>query len=179
MERLEMSALQAHALRAYERSRLRAALRVLVVILPVVMLSALLGTSLDVCVCSATVIVPTAVMLRWYGQGFGNAATNGVLVGGTAATGLLLACRFALLDRVSPTALVSSCACCGLVAGAALAYGVHRENLERVGARALVAAGVASAMMSLGCAEAGVSTVIAFGLSALFAAGVGTLVRKG
>jgi len=175
MEPLEMRSLQAHALRAYEWSRWRAALRVVAVILPVVLLSALLGTSVELCACTAVLVIPVAVMLRWYGQGFGNAATHGVLVGGAAAMGVLVACEAGLLGVFARGVVVAACACCGLVAGIALARWVALEHRERVGARALTAAGVASAMMSLGCAEGGFALVAAFGIATTLAAGVGAL----
>ena len=156
MEPLEMALLQAQALRAYEWGRWRAALRVLAVILPPLLLAVLLGSSIELCACTVVLVVPSAVMLRWYGRGFGQAATRGVMVGGVAAVAGLLACAIPGLEHLPEGALLGLCLGGGAAMGILLGRGVAAERGSRVMARALVAAVAACAMMSVACAAAGI-----------------------
>jgi hypothetical protein len=88
--------LAARGLRAYELGRLRAALRVATVIVPVAALCLLESQGREACACFAVVLLGSAVWLRWRDREGMESVTTGLLAAALPLIGGLVLARFDL-----------------------------------------------------------------------------------
>src|SRR6187551_2602454 len=73
--------LRERALRAYERGRLRTAVRVAWFLVPLTLLCALETGAGEKCVCSGALLLGAALYLRWRDRQGANAVSTGLLAG--------------------------------------------------------------------------------------------------
>jgi hypothetical protein len=177
---IDLELLTRRARRAYELGRLRAASRILWLLVPLVTLAAAIGRRTELCSCVGAVLVGAAVFARWRGRALGDALTHGVLVGAfVTVTGLSMN---ALLARCSDESLVSLCgvicALSGIIGGYSLFRLSGRVEVSRVGKHLSIAIATVGVTALLGCFDLSreQSALLAAGLLGVSAAGF--LVRR-
>lgn len=146
--------LQEHAQRAYERGRLRAALRVSVVIVPVAVVCAWETGAVARTLLLAAALCGLAIALRWRLRGGFATVSSGLWSGAGPVAAALAVCRFA--PACPPDLAVGVCAVAGLLSGSvigrSLADSPHKTT------QWLGAAAVAGLLASLGCLALGIGS---------------------
>jgi hypothetical protein len=156
---VNLERLRARGLRAYEFGRLRAALRIVAVLVPASAVCCLATSARPACGCIAVVLVATAVWLRWRSRQGAEDVTAGLRAGCVPlVVGLVV-------GRIAPAcpfpAMAPLCSIVGATAGVfgGLWLGI-RERRSRAVARSWAIASVISALAaSLGCLELGLSGI--------------------
>ena len=124
MAMIEAARLQLAARRAYEWGRLKHALRLLWVVLPLACLGFVAGAPAEALWCLTTALVVVGAWLRWKGGSAGPAVLPGVLAGvlPLAAAPLAVGCCTVPGQAAAALALVAS------ISGAALAARAERRG---------------------------------------------------
>jgi hypothetical protein len=157
---MERNELLARARHAYERGRVRLALRTLLLTVPMGALSVGCCQSLVVSVGLGGLLVVASALLVWRGGVGGRAVTSGLLAG-VAPVVLPLAMRAGCsISGVGLRYCLSACALGGVIAGAVIWVAAMREKETRK-EFVLVAGTVATVAGALGCVVLGVSGVVA------------------
>jgi hypothetical protein len=168
------------ARRAYERARLRKALRTTAFVAPMWGLSfgACGNRTSSVAIALALAILTT--VLGWRGGAPGRAAVYGLVAGAVALACPVLACPVCGRAGVAGVVPLAACVVGGLASGAIVAHFASTVQEDRAGF--LVAAGAVAALAgSLGCVIVGLGGVAAMvsGLMLVAPLGLRTLSRSG
>lgn len=147
MAMTETAQLQAAARRAYELGRLRHALRLLWVVLPLACVGLAFGAAPEALVCLTTLLVVAGSWLRWKGGKVGPAVLPGVLAGSLplAAAPLAVGCCTMPVQAAVALGLVAA------ISGAALAARARHRGATAL----LISLGVALTTACLSCASNG------------------------
>jgi hypothetical protein len=157
---MERNELLARARHAYERGRVKLALRTLLLTLPMSALSVGCCQSLSLSLGLGGLLVAASALMVWRGGVAGRAATSG-LVAGVAPVVLPLAMRACCsISGVGLRYCLSACALGGIIAGAVIWVAATREKDARK-EFVLVAGTIATVAGALGCVVLGVSGVVA------------------
>ena len=134
-----------------ERGRLRAASRILAIVLPLGLLAALAGVSAAPCVLGTAVLAASAVGLRWWHADGWTGTTLGLRLGVVPyAVGLTATC----LGQPSSPGWGLACVAACLVASAGVVVATGRAASARRGQRVVVSGLLVSGGAGvLGCAE--------------------------
>jgi hypothetical protein len=177
---LDVKLVTQRALRAYELSRLRAASRILWLLVPLVIFAAAVSRRTELCSCVGAVLVGTALFARWRGRMLGAALTHGVFVGSfVTVSGLSMS---ALMASCAEESLASVCAVICALSGAIGGYSLfrlsERVNASWIGKYWSIAIGTAGLTALLGCSDLSRSqwSLLAAGLLGVSATGF--LVRR-
>lgn len=177
---LDLKLVTQRALRAYEWSRLRAASRILWLLVPLVIFAAAVSRRTDLCSCVGAVLVGTALFARWRGRLLGAALTHGVFVGSfVTITGLSMS---ALMASCKEESLASACGVICALSGAIGGYSLFRlsdrVNVSWIGKYWSIAMGTVGLTALLGCSDLSrwQWSLLAAGLLGVSAAGF--LVRR-
>ncbi len=160
----DASTFQRDARKAYERGRLRAALRVAAVIAPVTVLAAWETGAVARTVALGLTLWFVAVFVRWRMRDGFATVTNGLQCGAVPLAAALALCRFA--PSCPPMVALALCGSTGLLGGAFLGRSLAsstRVPWQRWSAAALVG----GLMATLGCVALGVGSAVgaAIGIS--------------
>jgi hypothetical protein len=139
--------LTTRGLRAYERGRIRMALRALLVLVPLSALCLLESRGRASCSCAATALIAIAVVMRWRDRRGVEAITTGML-GGLLPLGAGL-----MFERFGLDCEPTICAALALVVGGTAGMIVGLRS--RGAALPLAAATIAALATSLGCIRLG------------------------
>ncbi|HEY6722537.1 MAG TPA: hypothetical protein VI197_00860 [Polyangiaceae bacterium] len=158
---VNLEELSVRGLRAYEVGRLRAALRVVLVLAPAVVLCALEARTREACICVGVLLLSLSVWLRWRDRDGSEAVSTGLWAGGIPySLGLALE-RFGV--HCGSAELAAYCwgfsGLFGLGAGAIVAAREARQRARASGVA--VAAAIAILAATLGCLRLGVASVVA------------------
>lgn len=148
---VDLTRLADQARRRAERGRLRAASRILTVVLPLGLLSALVGVSSAPCVLGTAVLATSAVGLRWWHADGWVGTTLGLRLGVVPyAVGLAATC----LGQSASPGWALACAAACLVASAGVVVATGRTASTRRGPRVVLSGLLISGGAAvLGCAE--------------------------
>jgi hypothetical protein len=153
----DVTRLRRQAKAAYEVSRLRLALRVAALIVPLAALCARETGALLACAGIGTGLLAVSVALRWWRTQGADAVRAGLHVGVLPMAAALGVCRFA--PHWPAHAAATACATSGLLAGLIAGYLLTQPERRRAShwlAVGLVACGTAA----LGCVGLGLSTAV-------------------
>lgn len=156
--------------RAYEFGRLRYALRMLWVVLPLACVGLALGSSLEALLCLTTLLLVAGGWLRWKGGRLGSAVLPGVLAGSLPLSAAPVAAGCCAMPSHAAVAL----ALIAVIAGAALAMRAR----QRGRASLMVSLGAALATACLTCMSNGPWMVLGAALG-LLAGSIGLLALRG
>jgi len=148
-------ALTARGLRAYELGRVRTALRVALVIVPLATLCLIESRGRSAVACMSVLLLAAAVWLRWCDRRGTDAVTTGLLAGSIPLVAGLVVDRLDLHCGLSGADSFCTTFSILLGAGAGMLIAVSQR---RTGARAssvLIAAVVAALAAGLGCVRLG------------------------
>lgn len=171
---VNLDELSLRGMRAYEVGRLRAALRVCLVLVPAVLLCAFEARAREACICVGALLLAVSVWLRWRDRDGFEAVSTGLWAGGIPyALGLVLG-RLGL--HCSSEELAVYCwgfsGLFGLVAGAIIAA---RETRQRPRVTGIATAAAVSVLAgTLGCLRLGLASVLAVSVGTV----VGALMRR-
>lgn len=171
---VNLDELSVRGLRAYEVGRLRAALRVCLVLAPAVLLCAFEARTREACVCVGVLLLGVSVWLRWRDRDGFQAVSTGLWAGGIPyALGLVLG---RLGVHCGAEELAAYCwgfsGLFGLIAGAIIAA---RETRQRPRASGIATAAAISILAgTLGCLRLGLASVLAVALGTV----VGAVIRR-
>lgn len=160
--------LTAQSLQHYERGRLRMALRVAIVLMPVIALCLLEPIGREACACCAALLLGAAVWLRFRNRLGVESVTTGLLAGAVPLSAALLLTQ---LDPGCATAgPLSFCSAFSVVIGGAGGVVVAIRERERASLSNhwILAGSIAILAASLGCVRLGLASVVgvAFGIIA-------------
>lgn len=144
-----------------ERSRVRMALRVALIVLPLACIPIGGGANAGACACLGLVLLALAALLRWRDRTGRDAVTTGLALGAIpllAAVGLR-ACGIECAQLWSLGEAEVACFAAGAIAGIAASLLVSRSDGERR-KRWLMTLGVASLTATLGCVGLGTAGVL-------------------
>jgi hypothetical protein len=170
---VNLEQLRARGLRAYELGRLRAALRILAVLVPAVAVCCLATSARPACGCIAVALVAIAVWLRWRSRRGAEEVTLGLCAGGVPLVAGLVVAHIAPLCPFP--AMAPLCSIAGATAGVFGGFWLGvRERRSRAAARSWVMAGVVGALAaSLGCLELGLSGLLGATMGIAFGSAIG------
>jgi hypothetical protein len=176
----DVQVLAQRARRAYELGRLRAAGRLLWVLVPLVVAAGLIERRWTLCAGIGAALVIGTVLCRWRSREMGDAATHGFLVGAFAAViGLGIK---ALMAQQGEHALASAagvaCALSGVIGGYVLFRLSEKLEVNCTGKYWSVAIAAAGTTAPLGCIDLSRLQLSLLGTGLLVTATVGFLVRR-
>ena len=176
----DVELLAQRARRAYEFGRLRAAGRLLWVLVPLVVAAALIEHRWVLCAGVGAALVVGTVLCRWRSREMGDAATHGFLVGAFAAViGLWIK---ALMAQRAEHALASmagvACALSGVIGGYVLFRLSEKLDVSCTGKYWSVAIAAAMTTAPLGCTDLSRLQLVLLSTGLLVTAMVGFLVRR-
>jgi len=151
--------LKAGGLRAYERGRLRTALRVTWLLVPVSLLCALETGAGETCACVGTLLLGAALYLRWRDRQGANAVSAGLIAGSLPLVVGLALGRLSPAYASAPlwSSLTAICLSVGLPSGIWLGARGARGQFGVAGASTATA--IAMLAASLGCAGVGLAGI--------------------
>jgi hypothetical protein len=172
---VNLEELSLRGLRAYELGRLRAALRVVPVLAPAVLVCAFEARTREACLCVGALLLGLSVWLRWRDRDGFHAVSTGLLGGGLPfALGLVLGRLGVHCGAEEWAALcLGFSSLIGLCAGALIAAREARQRSRAWGVT--TAAAICILAGSLGCLRLGTASVLAVAGGTL----VGVLLRLG
>jgi hypothetical protein len=144
-----------------ERSRVRMALRVALIVLPLACIPIGAGANAGACICLGGVLLALTALLRWRDRSGRDAVTTGLALGSIpliAAVGLR-ACGIECAQFWSLGEAEVACFAAGAIAGVAASLLVSRADGERR-KRWLMTLGVASLTATLGCVGLGTAGIL-------------------
>jgi hypothetical protein len=172
---VNLEQLRARGLRAYELGRLRAALRIVAVLVPASAVCVLATSARPAGACIALVLVAIAVWLRWSSR----QGSEDVTIGLRAGCVPLVA---GLVVQMAPScpfpAMTPLCSIVGAAAGVVggLWLGI-RERRSGAAARSWAVAGAVGALAaSLGCLELGLSGIVGATIGIAIGSAIGGVV---
>ena len=146
--------LREKAHRAYERGRLRAALRVGFVIVPVAVVCAWETGAIARTLILAAALWGLAIALRWRVHGGFAVVSSGLWAGAGPVAAALAVCRFA--PACPPNVAVAVCGLAGLLSGSVIGRGLADTPRRRT--QWFGAAAIAGLLASLGCLALGIGS---------------------
>lgn len=156
--------LERKARRAYELGRLRRSARVLFVLAPILVISALVCSNLPLLAVFGTLLSISSVLFLWRGEIFGEGARMGLLAGSiafavpTAFHVFGLCCKYDLE--------IATCIAAGIIAGVFITLKASRIGRQSV--PFLISAGIVSTLTaSLGCLAIGIGGALALSVGVL------------
>ena len=176
---VNLEELRVRGLRAYETGRVRAASRIVWLVLPVAAVCLIESRGREACVCFTSLLIPLAIWLRWRNRQGTEAVTAGLLAGSFPLVAGLVAARLGLHCGAPDTSSLCT-ALSLLVGGVAGVFIALREIGFRARALSWFTAGCIAALAAgLGCVRLGVLGVagVALGI-ALGATVTGLTVRR-
>lgn len=170
MATTDVAALRLASKQAYEWGRVRFALRMLWVVLPLAAVALVIGAPGEALVCLTVLLVLGGSALRWKGGTAGTAVMPGLLAGALplAAAPVTAACCTGPAQAAVGVGLVAA------IAGAALATFFARKG----GTVLLVSLGVALSTACLSCVAGGPSFIVSAAAGLAAGASVWTLLRR-
>ncbi len=158
---VDVEALAERAHRVAERSRVRMALRVVLVVAPLACIPIAGGADAAACACLGLVLLAATAMFRWSDRGGRDAVTTGLALGAIPllAAVALRACGVQCAALWSFGEAEAACFAAGAVAGVAASLLVARASRDRR-RRWLITLAVASLTSALGCIGLGTAGVI-------------------
>ena len=167
---VNLEELTLRGLRAYEIGRLRAALRVLLVLVPAVLVCAFEDRTREPCICVGVLLLGVSVWLRWRDRSGVEAVSTGLWAGGLPLVLGLVLGRLGV--HCGSEELASYCwgfsGLFGLVAGGII---VAREARQRSRSSGIAAAAAISILAAtLGCLRLGIASVLAVALGTIVGA---------
>jgi hypothetical protein len=161
---VNIETLTARSLRHYELGRMRMALRVALVLGPVIGVCLLERIARDACGCSAALLVGVCVWLRFRSRAGVDSVTTGLLAGAIPLSAALLLTQ---IDPGCATARpLSLCTAFSVLVGglAGVVVALRERARPSLSRHWWLAAGIALLAASLGCARLGVVSVISVAL---------------
>jgi hypothetical protein len=151
--------LRASGLRAYERGRLRTAIRVAWLLVPVTLLCALATEAGEQCLCLGALLLGAALYLRWRDRQGVNAVSAGLIAGSLPLVAGLALAHLSPASTNAPlwSTYTAICLVVGIPSGMWLGIWASRGKFGVIGA--LTATGVAALAASLGCVELGIAGI--------------------
>lgn len=161
-----------HGLRAYERGRFLFALRIALVLVPLITLCALATGEAEHCACLGVLLLGLAVFMRFRSRAGAASVREGLVAGSVPlALGLLVS---VIAPECAAAPLVSMCTLTCTLVGAAAGYVLVRRAPEARVSDVLVSVGIASLAASLGCVGLGVAGIA----GATFGLAIGRWMRR-
>ena len=156
--------LTAQSLQHYERGRVRMALRIAIVLVPVIALCLLEPVGREACACCAALLLGAAVWLRFQSRLGVESVTTGLLAGAVPLGAALLLTQ--LDPRCGMAGPLSFCSAFSVVIGGAAGVVVALRERTRAGVSGhwVLAGAIAILAASLGCARLGLASIVGVGL---------------
>jgi hypothetical protein len=171
-------ALLDHGLRAYERGRLRMAIKVALVVVPLTALCLLEPVGRATCAACGALLLAAAIWLRFRDRIGVDSVATGLLAGGIPLVAALALGRFGLsCANAAPASLCTAFAI--LIGGAVGSFVAVREAAarDRPGHWAFTTS-IAGLVASLGCARLGLASVAAVACGIIVGRAAAPLLRK-
>jgi hypothetical protein len=156
--------LTARSLRHYELGRLRMAVRIAIILIPIIAVCLLERVGRETCACCAALLLAAAVWLRFRNRVGVESVTTGLLAGAVPLGAALVLTQ---LDPSCATAgLLSFCTAFSVVIGGAAGVVVALRERARASLSGhwVLAGSIAILAASLGCARLGLASIIGVAL---------------